>query len=171
MPRFLFRLAWVFAVLGGLCAGLVALMVVTSIVGRAVMARPISGDVELTQFGIGVCISLCLPWCQLHGGNIIVDFFTQKAAPATVRHLDAIGSLLLALMVALLAWRTAAGALAVGGAGETTMILGLPMWWTYAMLAPGLALTCVIAVIQAALRFAGRDPMRGLRDPIEELSK
>jgi len=86
-----------------------------------------------------------------------------------VRHLDAIGSLLLALMVALLAWRTAAGALAVGGAGETTMILGLPMWWTYAMLAPGLALTCVIAVIQAVLRFGGRDPMHGLRDPIEEL--
>ena len=34
-----------------------------------------------------------------------------------------------------------AGALAVHEAGETTMILGLPMWWTYALLAPGLALT------------------------------
>ena len=158
MTRFLTRLAWWFAVIGGLCACVTAVMTVVSIVARAVVSRPIPGDVELTQFGIAICISLCLPWCQLHGSNIIVDFFTQKAGAATTRRLDALGGLLLALMVALLAWRTAAGALAVGGAGETSMILGLPMWWVYAALAPGLALTGVIALFQAFERLAGRNP-------------
>ena len=33
-----------------------------------------------------------------------------------------------------------------------SMILGLPMWWAYAFLAPGLALTAVIAVVQAVRR-------------------
>ncbi len=160
MTRFLTRLAWWFAVIGGLCASVTAVMTVVSIVARAVVSRPIPGDVELTQFGIAICISLCLPWCQLHGGNIIVDFFTQKASAATTRRLDALGGLLLALMVVLLAWRTAAGALAVGGAGETSMILGLPMWWVYAALAPGLALTGVIAVFQAFERLAGRNPVQ-----------
>ena len=160
MYRFLSRLAWWFAVAGGLCGCVVALMTVVSVVARAVVSRPIPGDVELTQFGIALCISLCLPWCQLHGGNIIVDFFTQKASAAATRRLDAIGGLLLALMVALLAWRTAAGALAVGGAGETSMILGLPMWWVYAALAPGLALTGVIAVFQAVVRLSGGDPIK-----------
>ena len=159
MSRFLSRLAWWFAVLGGLCGCVVAMMTVASIAARAAISKPIQGDVELTQFGIALCISLCLPWCQLRGCNIIVDFFTQKATAATTRRLDAIGGLLLALMVLLLAWRTAAGAFAVGGAGETSMILGLPMWWVYAALAPGLALAGVIAVHQAVIRLAGGNPI------------
>ena len=162
MPRLLYRLAWWFAIVGGLCASAVALMTVTSVSMRALVSRPIPGDVELTQLGIALCISLCLPWCQLHGGNIIVDFFTQRATARSVRRLDAFGGLLMTLTVGLLAWRTGAGALAVGGAGETSMILGLPMWWIYAALAPGLALAGVIALVQAGLRLAGRDPMQGL---------
>ena len=160
MPRFLNRLAWAFAIVGGLCGSAVALMTVTSIVMRSLLSRPIQGDVELTQLGIALCISLCLPWCQLHGSNIIVDFFTQRAKVRTVRRLDAFGALLMALMVGLLAWRTGAGAFAVGGAGETSMILGLPMWWIYAALAPGLALAGVIALVQAGVRLRGSEPVQ-----------
>lgn len=157
MLRAINRIAWLFAMVGGLCASLVAAMTVTSVAGRALVSAPIPGDVELTQFGVALCISLCLPWCQLHGANIIVDFFTQKVAPPVQAWLDGVGALALAAMTALLAWRTAVGAVSIHEAGETTMILGLPMWWTYAMLAPGLALTCVVALIQASLRFSGRD--------------
>lgn len=155
--RLLNRFAWLFAMLGGLVASLVALMTVTSIVLRATTTRPIPGDVELTAFGIAVCISLCLPWCQLHGANIIVDFFTQRASLRVQRRLDGIGALLLAVMTALLAWRTSVGAIGVREAGEETMILGVPLWWMYGLLAPGLALTALVAVIQAALYFSGRD--------------
>lgn len=157
MLRAINRVAWLFAMVGGLCASLVGAMTVTSVAGRALASAPIPGDVELTQFGVALCISLCLPWCQLHGANIIVDFFTQKVAPHVQAWLDGFGALALAAMTALLAWRTAVGAVSIHEAGETTMILGLPMWWTYAMLAPGLALTCVVALIQASLRFSGRD--------------
>ena len=52
MSRLLYRLAWTFAVVGGLCAAAVALMTVVSIAARATVSRPIQGDVELTQFGI-----------------------------------------------------------------------------------------------------------------------
>jgi TRAP-type C4-dicarboxylate transport system permease small subunit len=154
MSAALSRLARWFAVLGGLCAGVVALMAVVSIAGRALWAKPIQGDIELTQFGIALCISLCLPWAQVQRANIFVDFFTQKAGPAVLRGLDRIGAVLLALMVALLAWRTAVGAQAVREAHEATMILDLPMWWAYALLAPGLALTAVVALVQA---FTGTD--------------
>ncbi|WP_119154061.1 TRAP transporter small permease [Caldimonas tepidiphila] len=139
-----------FALLGVFCAGLVALMTVASVIGRALFMTPIPGDIELTQFGIALCISLCLPWCQLRGGNIIVDFFTARASEGVQRKLDMLGYTLLSLMMALLAWRTAVGAVSVREASETTMILGLPMWITYAVLAPGLALTLVIALCQAA---------------------
>lgn len=156
MPAILRRLAVWFALAGGAVACIVGLLTVASIAGRATMSRPIQGDVELTQFGIAFAIALFLPWAQLRGSNIIVDFFTQRAGERTLRVLDAVGCVLLALMAALLAWRTAAGALAVHGAGETSMILGMPGWWVYAGLAPGLALSGLIAVVQAGLHLSGR---------------
>lgn len=157
MLSLLRRVAAAFALLGSAIALGAGLMVVTSIVLRTATTRPIQGDVELTQFAIALAISLALPWCQLRGGNIIVDFFTQRLRERRQRWLDGLGAVLLAVMVSLLAWRTAAGAFAVSEAGETTMILGLPQWWVYAFLAPGLALTAVVALIQAGLHFSGRD--------------
>ncbi|WP_119153769.1 TRAP transporter small permease [Caldimonas tepidiphila] len=155
-PFFRFLARW-FALAGCLIGGAVALMTVASIVGRALFMTPVPGDIELTQFGIALCISLCLPWCQLRGGNIIVDFFTARASEGTQRRLDSLGSLLLASMMALLAWRTAVGAVSVHEAAETTMILGLPMWITYAVLAPGLALTLLIALAQGLLRLENHE--------------
>jgi TRAP-type C4-dicarboxylate transport system permease small subunit len=142
------RISYWFGFLGSAIALLVAAMTLVSVIGRAVFKAPIPGDVEITQMGIALAISLCLPWCQLKGANIIVDFFTQKTSERSQRWLDALGCLLLAAMYTLLSWRTAIGAVAVKEAGETTMIISLPMWWAYACLAPGLALAAVIALLQ-----------------------
>ncbi|AEG93589.1 TRAP transporter small permease [Ramlibacter tataouinensis] len=161
MLRLLRHLTWAFAVAGATVALGVGLMTTVSVVGRAFFKSPIQGDVELTQVGIALAISLCLPWCQLRSANIVVDFFTQRLAPPRRRLLDAAGALLLALMCALLAWRTAAGAIAVKQAFETSMILGLPMWWAYASLAPGLGLAALVALVQAWMHLARR-PMAAL---------
>jgi TRAP-type C4-dicarboxylate transport system permease small subunit len=149
MQRVLRATALVFAQCAGGVACAVALMTVASITARALAGKPIPGDVELTQFGIALSISLCLPWCQLQRANIIVDFFTQRSRPRVQQGLDALGALLLAAMCALLAWRTAVGAAGVREVQESSMILELPMWWTYAMLAPGLALAGLVALWQA----------------------
>ena len=159
MPPVLRRLAVLFAVAGGVAACCVALLTVLSIAGRAALSMPIPGDVELTQFGIALSIALCLPWCQLGGSNIIVDFFTQRVPQTTLGRLDGLGSVLIAAMVGVLAWRTTVGAFSVRSAQETTMILGLPMWWTYAVLAPGFALTALIALFQARRRWHGLDAL------------
>ncbi len=156
MNTLLRRMALVFAVVGSAVAMLTGVMTVVSVVGRAFLAAPVQGDVELTQFGIALAISLGLPWCQLRGANIIVDFFTQRASQRTQGVLDGIGAVLLAIMCGLLAWRTGVGAASVKAAGEQSMILALPMWWAYASLAPGLALAGLIALWQAWHHFSGR---------------
>jgi TRAP-type C4-dicarboxylate transport system permease small subunit len=153
MLALLRRIAAMFAVAGSAVAFAAALMVVTSITLRALTTRPIQGDVEMTQFAVALAISLALPWCQLRGANIIVDFFTQRLPMRQVRWLDGVGALMMTAMCALLAWRTSVGALSVREAGETSMILALPMWWAYASLAPGLALAALVAVAQASLHF------------------
>ncbi len=163
MPSILRRLATLFAIAGGLAACAMALMTLVSIIGRAAFSQPIPGDIELTQFGTSICIALCLPWAQLHGSNIIVDFFTQRARERTLRVLDAFGALLLALMVGLLAWRTVVGGLSVRDSFGTTMILELPLWIFYVVLAPGLALTAVIALVQVRLHLTGRELHPGVK--------
>jgi TRAP-type C4-dicarboxylate transport system permease small subunit len=144
------------ALIGAAIAMIVAAMTSVSVLGRWLLKWPIPGDVELTQLGIGIALSLCVPWCQLKGSNIIVDFFTQSASESTQRKLDGLGTLLMGITLSLLAWRTGVGAVSVKEAGETSMILSLPGWWIYAALAPGLALAAIISFTQSALQLRGK---------------
>ena len=138
-----------FGVVGAAVALITGLLTTLSVIMRAGWSQPIPGDVEMTQMGIAFAISLCLPFCQLQKANIIVDFFTQSTSTKTRQSLDAMGNLLLIVLYWLLAWRTSVGAMSVREAGETTMIISLPMWWAYACLAPGLALAGWVALVQA----------------------
>ena len=144
--------------LAGVFLGLaVALSTVASVGGRYFLGKPIFGDVEMVQLGIALCISLCVPWCQWQRVNIIVDFFTQNLPAKTICRLDGAGTLLIMVLYVLLAWRSAVGARSVFEAQEATMILNLPMWWAYAGLVPGLALSAVIAAWQSQRLLRGEE--------------
>jgi TRAP-type C4-dicarboxylate transport system permease small subunit len=146
VTRVLDGLSRAFAFGGG--AVLVALtgMSVASITGRALLGTPVPGDFELVQVGCGAAIAAFLPYCQLRRGNIIVDFFTTRASGRAQGRLDAFGAVLLALVLAALAWRTAVGMVAVRAAGEVSMIVGFPIWIGYAAIVPSLALAAVVAL-------------------------
>lgn len=128
------------ALAGGVIFAVLVLMSALSIIGRFA-GRPIQGDFELVQLGCAVAISFCLPYCQWRRGHIIVDFFTVRTSTRTRAALDAFGALLLALIMALVAWRTGAGALAIKASNETSMIMGVPVWYAYALMTPAFALT------------------------------
>jgi TRAP-type C4-dicarboxylate transport system permease small subunit len=144
--RIVDRLAMLSALFGGAVLTAIAGMTCWSVAARALGNEPVIGDFELVQLGLAVCVAACLPWCQLHGGNIIVDFFSAGAAARTRRRLDAFGGLLVAAVMALVAWRTAAGALSALETGEESMILGVPLWLSYALMTPGLAMTALVAL-------------------------
>ena len=142
-------LARAFAFAGGVVLVAMTGMSVVSIAGRTVLGRPLAGDFELVQVGCAAAVAAFLPYCQLRRGNIIVDFFTVRASPRVQAALDALGALLLAAVMALLAWRTAAGMLTVKAAGEITMIVGFPVWLGYAAIVPSLALTALVGLATA----------------------
>jgi TRAP-type C4-dicarboxylate transport system permease small subunit len=54
--------------------------------------------------------------------------------------------MLFALVMALVTWRTCAGAIAVRESHESTMILGFPLWIGYLVMIPGLLLTVLAAL-------------------------
>lgn len=153
--RWVERAAVLFAVLGGIVLMLIALMTVASVIGRAGFGKPVPGDIEVTQYAIAVAISAFLPYCLFSGGNLIVDFFTAKAKARTRRVLDAIGAFTLALAMGLFAWRTVVGMVSVKGAGETSMVISVPLWWTYAGMAPCFALATLAALALAVKLWRG----------------
>ena len=136
------------ALFGGAILSALVLMSVLSIGGRMI-GRPIPGDFELVQFGCAIAIAFFLPYCQFSRGNIIVDFFTVRATPRTRRLLDALGALMLALVMALLAWRAGAGTVAMKASGETSMIMSLPLWYAYLLMTPAFALTALAGLYTA----------------------
>jgi TRAP-type C4-dicarboxylate transport system permease small subunit len=144
-----------FALAGGAILAGLTLMVMASVAGRA-LGRPIQGDFELVQVGAAVAIAFCLPYCQWRRANIIVDFFTTRASRRTQALLDAFGAALYALALGIVAWRSTVGAIAIKAANETTMIMGVPLWYGYGLMAPAFVLAAIVGVHTAVASFRAR---------------
>jgi TRAP-type C4-dicarboxylate transport system permease small subunit len=142
------------AVLAGLLLTVITGMTCVSLIGRNTVGWTIVGDFELSAFAAGAAIALFLPWCQARRGNIIVDFFTVRASAATREVLDRFGAAMLALVMALLTWRTALGGWNAWTTQAGSMMLGAPEWMVYALMVPPLALTTLIAGLQAGRGFS-----------------
>lgn len=150
--RALDALARGFALGGG--AVLLAVMVVTvaSVIGRGLFGRPIPGDFELVEIGCAVAVFAFLPYCQITRGNVVVDLFTRGFGARTRAWLDRLHALVLAAIAALFAWRLALGGVELRAAGETSMILGVPIWWGFA---PIVASSALLAVVALHMAFSG----------------
>lgn len=128
------------AIAGGLVFVGLVVMSIVSITGRKLFSWPVPGDVEILQMCAAFASSCFFAYCHMANGDVKVDFFTHNLAPRKVATLDAFGSLLVGLFGALITWRTAAGALGVQEVGETSAILGWPVWIAQALMLPGFVL-------------------------------
>jgi TRAP-type mannitol/chloroaromatic compound transport system permease small subunit len=158
--RMLLALAKHLAIAGGLVFVALVVMSIVSIVGRKLVSWPVPGDVELLQMGAAFASSAFFAYCHLVSGDVKVDFFTHNLAPRKVARMDAVGSLLVGLFGALLAWRTLAGALAGKEVGETSAVLGAPVWIAQMLMVPGFLLLAAAGFYLCAhrLRVAGKYP-------------
>ncbi len=149
-------LSKLFAVFAGIVMVAITLITTGSIVGRWMFNSPLLGDTELVEFAMAFAVAAFMPICQWRGGNIIVDFFTTGASAPLRRRMDQFGALIVALMAALLAWRTGVGAIEQHRLQGTTMLMQLPEWIAYASMVPPLALTAVIALYTMLTGTSGR---------------
>lgn len=147
--KILQSLAKLSAILAGVLLTVITLMSCISLIGRNTVGITLVGDFELTGVATGAAIALFMPWCQIKRGNIIVDFFTAKANTAVNERLDRLGAFLVALVFALLAWRTTLGGLNAYATGSSSMMMGLPEWIVYVAMVPPFVLTTLIALYQA----------------------
>jgi TRAP-type C4-dicarboxylate transport system permease small subunit len=152
--KLLENLAKFCAILAGVLLTFITLMTCVSIIGRETIGKTISGDFELSGVAAGAAIALFMPWCQFKRGNIFVDFFTAKASINTQKKMERFGAFLLAIVMALVAWRTTLGGLNAYSSNSGTMLLGFPEYIVYAAMVPPLVLTSLIALHQSVFGFA-----------------
>ena len=126
-------LAECFAALGGIALLLVMGVTLVSVIGSSLFGKPLLGDTEIVELLIGVAIACFMPYCQMRGANVIVDFFTMKLSDRAKAGLDALMTLMFALIVAILTERLIEGAFIQYERERVSMFLRLPQWWGYAV--------------------------------------
>lgn len=155
--RLLERCCQAAAVLGGLLIAALAIMTVCSIAGRWIASLPylsalpgldwvgpVSGDYELVEMGTATAIFLFLPYCHLRGGHVTVDLIVMHAPRIVQRATAVIAEVLFTLVSAIMTWRLYHGLLDKQRYMETSMLLGIPLWWGYAAGIVGFALLTLV---------------------------
>ncbi|MCC5988312.1 MAG: TRAP transporter small permease [Pararhodobacter sp.] len=150
---------WIALLAGALMLAL-AVMTVVSILGRW-LAGPfggpeglrwlgaIRGDYEIMEMGAAIAIFGFLPYCQIRYTHVTIDLFVYRTKVSTRTALTLIGSLLFALAMGLLCWRTFVGMQDMIRYNEVTMMRRLPLWWAYAAGTGLLGLTALISLFTA----------------------
>ncbi|MBC6439125.1 MAG: TRAP transporter small permease [Rhodospirillales bacterium] len=143
------RAAAIWAFLGGVVLVALALMTVASILGRNLGLGAIPGDFELVGLGAANAFFAGLPWCHARRGHIVVSLTSRWLPRRVTRAMDAVNSVLLAATAALLAWRLAIGGLELKGYNESTMILGVPVWWAFPPIVISLGFLILVGLTHA----------------------
>lgn len=126
-----------------------AVLTVISITGRGLIwagLGPIPGDFELVEIGTAVAVFGFFPYCHFHRGHVTVDILVNALPTGLFNLLTALGDLLIALITGVIAWRLWFGFTEKLAYGESTMILGAPLWYGYGAAFVALVWACLVAV-------------------------
>ena len=148
-------LAAAFAVAGGVILIGLVVLVVTSILGRAVFSRPVPGDFELVAVGTAMAVFLFLPYCYLQRGNVAVDIFISRLPRRVQRVMDGLAAVLFGVIAGLFAWRMVYGLADTFTNRDISMILGFPVWIAYPFGIASFALLAVSCLYTAMETLAG----------------
>jgi len=136
------------AVAGGFVLLAMTAVTVASILGARFIALglgPVPGDFELVEAGTAFAVFAFLPWCQYRRGHVTVDVAVSRLGPRGHAWLSFFGNILMTAAAVLIAWRLSLGLGDKLRSGETTFILQLPIWWSYAAALVGAWAFAVVA--------------------------
>jgi len=146
--RLVHGLAKYVAIAGGAALIAIIALIVVSVIGRALLwagLKPITGDYELVEAATGFAIFAFLPWVHLTRGHAIVSVFTDFLSARINAWLVVVSDVLMLAVAAFIAWRHWLGMIDKLNYGETTLLLRMPLWWSYAAGMVGAAAWVVVA--------------------------
>ena len=164
MVKFVYRAAEWLAYIGGLLLSALALMVVVSVTGRALInvgLGPVPGDFEMVEMATAVVVFFFLPWCYLKNGHAMVDLVYMHL-PRWAQRVVTIGSDLLMLLTwTVLTWRLGVSLFDKYGEGETTFILQIPVWWALVLCMFGAVMGCLTYLAKTLVEMGVARPPEG----------
>lgn len=107
-----------------------AAVVTVSVAGRYLLSWPIPGDYDIVGILCGCAIFAFLPYCQLMRGNVLADFFTQKASARFKAILDAAANIPFFVAIVMFTWRLWFGMLELRQTSEQIAAFEFYRWWT-----------------------------------------
>lgn len=137
------RIARIMAVIGGLLVGAMAILTVVSVTGRALIPiglGPITGDFELIKMGCAIAAFWFMPYVHLRKGHVTVDLVHSCMPRLMGKACTLLGDLAILSVATVIAWRLWVGLGEKLRYGDTTFILGAPVWIGYAFSMVGAAL-------------------------------
>ncbi|MGE5145270.1 MAG: TRAP transporter small permease [Candidatus Eiseniibacteriota bacterium] len=142
------RMTRALALAGG--ALLVAAIVITlvSVVGRYAFGLPVPGDYELVETTCAIGVFLFFPYTHAVGGNIAAEFFTAGLSKRRQRLLDVANDVVFMIVALALTWRLAGGLMDKLATGETTILIGIPLWWAYGFAVLSMFLLTVVCLMR-----------------------
>ena len=140
------RLTRMLALIGGVLMLVTIAITIVSVTGRYAFSQPVPGDYELVELICAVGIFLFFPYTHATNSNISALFFTSSLPLRYQRALDVIHDVVFMLVAAMLTWRLAAGLADKFSTGESSMLIGIPLWWAYSFAVLSMALLTVVCV-------------------------
>lgn len=138
-----------FAVRALLVLAAVALIVMATIItlnilGRALFNRPIMGTIEYAGVLGVVFASVAIGYVEKHRRNVVMEVVSSKFPPRVKEFTDAFGLLLGLGIIGVMSWAMFGEAGYGLSYGETTVVMGIPLWPFKYVWAVGAAVLCLI---------------------------
>lgn len=148
--RFLDRVGVAFVYLGMVCLSVTVVVSMADILGRKTIGFSVLGIDDIVSLTVMACVSLAMPLTYLRQGHVAVEFVTDMLPRRPLGAVKAVGALLTAIFVAVLAWyafKQAGQQIAQGDRSNTLAISYLYYW---APLLAGMTISAVCALVLAA---------------------
>jgi tripartite ATP-independent transporter DctM subunit len=119
-------------------------LVVLDVVLRQLFGRPIMGAYELVQFSLLTLVYLVLPETCATSSHIRMTLVVSRLPEGARRGCEVFTLFLSLSFFLLITWRNIGKAVLIGRSGGTSLLLAIPLYPFYALIAFGCALSCLI---------------------------
>jgi TRAP-type C4-dicarboxylate transport system permease small subunit len=129
---------------------LVAMMLLTvsDVFLRYILKNPVPDSQEITEY-LMICVAfLGMAWVAVKNENITVDLIVPRFSPRVQAIFDSVTYLIGLVVVALISWRGFVEGIAVRQIGMDSLLLKIPEYPFYIVLGFGLAILCLVMLIQ-----------------------
>jgi TRAP-type C4-dicarboxylate transport system permease small subunit len=153
--------AWLDRALGAAAALLLlGLMMITTadVIGRYIFNRPLRGAFEITELLLLTLIFAGLPLVSRADEHVTLDFIDSALGVRGRALLRRLVDVLCGLIICGLAWRVWIKAGKIGGYGDTTDVLRIPVGPFVYFMALMVAITAIVHLIKAVLPAAAEKP-------------